>query len=57
MIQVLTREHGRVHLIARGAYRPKSRYYAALDIFDTLRLQWSHSETRELLELREAAGP
>ena len=35
VVQVLTREHGRVHLIARGAYRPKSRYYAALDLFDT----------------------
>lgn len=54
VIQVLTREHGRVHLIARGAYRPKSRYYAALDLFDTLRITWAHSETRELLELREA---
>ena len=52
--QALSRDHGRVHLIARGAYRPKSRYYAALDLFDTLRCEWSHSDNRELQNLREA---
>jgi len=54
VVQVLTREHGRVHLIARGAYRPKSRYYAVLDLFDTLRLEWSHADGRDLQNLREA---
>jgi len=55
VLQVLARERGRVHLIARGAYRPKSRYYGALDLFDTLALEWSEARGRELQNLREAA--
>lgn len=54
VIQALSRDHGRVHLIARGAYRPKSRYYAALDLFDSLQCEWSHSDGRDLQNLREA---
>ncbi len=54
VLQLLTREHGRVHLLARGAYRPSSRYFAALDLFDTLELTWSHAAGRELQNLREA---
>jgi len=53
VLQVLVRERGRVHLIARGAYRPGSRYYAVLDLFDTLELAWSHQPGRELQNLRE----
>ena len=55
VLQVLARKRGRVHLIARGAYRPKSRYYAALDLFDTLELEWSETRGGELQNLREAA--
>jgi DNA repair protein RecO (recombination protein O) len=54
VLQLLTREHGRVHVIARGAYRPSSRYYAVLDLFDTLELNWSRVASRELQNLREA---
>ena len=54
VLHVLTREHGRVHLIAKGAYRPTSRYYAALDLFDTLELGWQYTAGRELQVLREA---
>jgi len=50
----LTREHGRLHLLAKGAYRPTSRYYAALDLFDTLELAWSHAPGRELQLLQSA---
>ena len=50
VLQVLTRELGRVHLIAKGAYRPTSRYYAALDLFDTLDLDWSEQRGREPLD-------
>ena len=38
VVQALTREHGRVHLIAKGVYRPSARFYAALDLFDTLEI-------------------
>jgi DNA repair protein RecO len=50
----LTREHGRVHLLAKGAYRPTSRFYAALDLFDTLELAWSAVPGRELQVLQAA---
>jgi DNA repair protein RecO (recombination protein O) len=55
VLQVLGREQGRVHLIAKGAYRPTSRYYAALDLFDTLNLEWSHQRGRELEPLSGAS--
>ncbi|MCY3000400.1 MAG: DNA repair protein RecO [Planctomycetota bacterium] len=51
VLHVLTREHGRVHVIAKGAYRPTSRYYAALDLFDTLELEWSARPGAELVQL------
>jgi DNA repair protein RecO (recombination protein O) len=52
VVHVLTREHGRVHLVARGAYRMTSRYFAVLDLFDELELEWDHSPRRELSNLR-----
>lgn len=54
VLQVLARESGRVHLIAKGAYRPTSRYFAALDLFDTLELTWSEQRGRELQTLSAA---
>ncbi len=45
---VLTRSHGRVHLLAKGAYRPKSAFSGVLDLFDTLELTWSTSKRSEL---------
>lgn len=54
VVQALTREHGRVHLIAKGVYRPRSRFYAALDLFDTLELEWSQQAGRELQPLSAA---
>lgn len=38
--QVLTRDRGPVGILARGAFRPKSRFFAVLDLFDTLALEW-----------------
>lgn len=49
---VATAQHGRVHLLARGAYRPTTRYAYVLDLFDTLDLEWSQSPGRELADLR-----
>ncbi len=53
VVHVLSPEFGRVHLLAKGAYRPTSRYFAVLDFFDTLELEWSHAPNRELETLRE----
>lgn len=52
VVHGLTRAHGRVHWIAKGVYRPTSRYYAILDLFDTLELEWDESPRRELANLR-----
>ena len=38
---VLAREQGRVSVLAKGAYRPRSAYSGVLDLFDTLELTWS----------------
>ena len=54
VVQVLTRRHGRVRLIVKGAYRPNSGYAFVLDYFHTLRLHWSHARGRELAPLRKA---
>ena len=52
VVQVLTRRHGRVHFLAKGAYRPTSGYAFVLDLFHTVSLEWSHSPQRELQLLR-----
>ena len=52
VVHLCTREHGRVHVLARGAYRPTSRYFAILDLFDELELEWSAHPGRELADLR-----
>ncbi|MCB9913770.1 MAG: DNA repair protein RecO [Planctomycetes bacterium] len=41
VVHVLAREHGRVALLARGAFRPRSRFFAVLDLFDELQLEWT----------------
>jgi DNA repair protein RecO (recombination protein O) len=55
ILHVLTPGHGRVHLLAKGAYRQTARYFAALDLFDTLAIEWAHAPRRDLQTLRAAA--
>jgi DNA repair protein RecO (recombination protein O) len=50
-----TREHGRIHVLAKGAYRPTSRYFAVLDFLDTLEVEWQHDPKRELGTLRSGS--
>ncbi|MDB4538630.1 recombination protein O N-terminal domain-containing protein, partial [bacterium] len=40
VVHVLTPDHGRVELMAKGAHRPRSRFFGVLDWFDTLDLSW-----------------
>ncbi len=54
VVSALTREHGLVQLVARGAYRPRSRFYAVLDLFHGLELEWRNSRRGELSNLRDA---
>ncbi|MCC7012289.1 MAG: DNA repair protein RecO [Planctomycetes bacterium] len=51
----LTRTHGRVHWLAKGAYRPSSRYYGVLDLFDTLEVSWNERPGVELQLLTAAS--
>ena len=55
VVQVLTREHGRIHAMAKGAYRKTSAYYCVLDFFDELALEWSATKDRDLATLRRAS--
>ena len=48
VLHILTPEAGRVALLAKGAYRPSSGFFAAFDLFDTLRLRWSSRPGQEL---------
>jgi len=57
VVHLCTREHGRVHLLAKGAYRPTSRYFAVLDYLDTLEIEWDHSPKRDLSNLRSGSIP
>ncbi len=61
MVRVFTRSHGQVSLLAKGAYRMRSRYFGVLDLFDTLGLEWRASRAElgsltggEVLERRRA---
>lgn len=54
VVHVGTREHGRVHVMAKGAYRTSARYYAVLDLLDTLEIEWDESPRRDLANLRAA---
>lgn len=49
---VFTHHAGRVNLLAKGAYRTTSRYFAVLDLFDTLDLEWQSTPRSELALLR-----
>lgn len=53
VVWVLTRREGLVHLLARGAYRPRSRYFAVLDLFDELELEWRPPRGGDLGQLVE----
>jgi len=55
VVHALGRRAGRLHLLARGAYRPTSGYFAVLDLFDTLALGWSPPRTGDLGRLSAAS--
>lgn len=40
VLHVLGEHHGRLALLAKGAYRPSSGYFAVFDLFDTLRVSF-----------------
>ena len=50
-----TRAHGRVHLLAKGAYRATSRFAWTLDLFADLELTWSRRRGSPLALLSAAS--
>lgn len=57
LLETLTRDHGRIGLIARGARRPRSRLAAVLQPFRPLHLSWSGRGDLKTLRSAEEAGP
>lgn len=57
IVDVLTRDHGRVALVAKGAKRPHSRLRSALQTFQPLTIGWSgKSEVRTLTSAEWVGG-
>ncbi len=57
IVEVLTREHGRLGLIAKGARRPRSALRGLLQPFQPLAIRWSgKSELRNLLAAEWVGG-
>lgn len=57
IVDVLTRDHGRLPLIAKGAKRPHSRLRGALQTFQPLQLAWNgKSEVRTLVSAEWVGG-
>jgi len=52
LLEVFTRDHGRIGLVAKGSRRPKSRLRSALQLFQPLSISWSGRG--ELMTLRMA---
>lgn len=54
MLDVFSRAHGRMGLIARGARRPKARWRGVLEPLRTLRLSWSGRGEMQTLTAAES---
>ncbi len=60
LLEVFTRAHGRVGLVARGARSPKSQWYSRLQVLRPLLLSWSSRGELGTLtgaEVRDAGAP
>ena len=44
----MTREHGRVALLAKGAFRPTSGHAGVIDLFDSIEISWKRPRHAEL---------
>lgn len=57
ILEVLTQQHGRIGLVARGSRRPKSRLRSVLQPFQPLRVSWSGRGSLYTLRSAEPAAP
>lgn len=53
IVSWLTREHGKIKTIAKGATRPKSSFSGRLDLFFTAEILYQESRRSEISTLRE----
>jgi len=53
VIEVLSQDHGRVGLVARGSRRPKSRWKSTLRPFQPMRMSWSGRGSLQTLRAAE----
>jgi DNA repair protein RecO (recombination protein O) len=53
LVSFLTRSHGKLRGVAKGARRPKSRFGSALEPLSYVRLWYFERETRELVRINE----
>jgi DNA repair protein RecO (recombination protein O) len=54
IVVFLTREHGVVRGVAKGAKRPKSRFGSGLELFSVVKLTYFQKDVHELVSIREA---
>jgi DNA repair protein RecO (recombination protein O) len=57
LLEVFSRNHGRVGLVARGARGPRSKLRGVLQLFTPLLLSWSESGELGTLTAAEGEGP
>ena len=57
IIDVLSQEHGRVGLVARGSRRPRSHWKSTLRPFQPLRMSWSGRGSLQTLRAAEPTSP
>src|SRR5579864_2653859 len=57
IVEIWSREHGRMGLVARGVRRPKSPYRGVLQPFMPLLMSWSQRGELGNLSAAEMAGP
>lgn len=56
ILEVITRDHGRKGIVARGARRPKGPWRGMLELFQPLRLSWSGRGDLVTLRAAEQGG-
>src|SRR5947209_20590950 len=54
IVVLLTRDHGVVRAVAKGAKRLKSRFGSGLEPFSEVRIEYFHKDNQELVSLQRA---
>jgi len=57
IIEILSQDHGRVGLVARGSRRPRSHWKSTLRPFQPMRMSWSGRSSLQTLRTAEPTSP